>query len=755
MSVTPFPTRLPLPIRVLLLEDTDLDAYAFEEVLRQSAFAVQRVSRLSEAVAALLVEEFDVILSDLGVPDSAGLETLQSLLQCTGIPIVVATARGDEETALRAVSAGAQDYLVKGMTDAKALVRALRYAVERRRTNEDSSSIEAHTRAILEGALDAVVSIGHDGRIVRWNRSAEEIFGWQRTEVLGKRLDEVIVPERYREQHRRGLTHFAETGDAPLLGKRVEWTALRRDGSEFPVEVRITAEAGQAGMTFTAFIADITERRRAEDERSATEAKFRALVEHTSDVIFLYGADGTFAYASPAVTRMLGYKPAELVGRDPDDFIHPDDIAYLRQRFSTPPAGNAIPVLAEFRFHHKNGSWRNLEVLRANRLSDPAVHAIVGNVRDVTGRRQAQQALDTLRRRYELILNSITDGVHGIDLAGNVVFENPAGSAMLGWRPAELIGRAAHQTIHHSRADGSPRPESECPMHWTLADGAVRCSEDDVFWRKDGTALRVEYTAAPMLDEQGRIAGAVVTFRDISKQKQMEQQIEQGLRVASLGRVSASVAHEFNNLLMSIAPSAELLRRKIDNPALEKPVTHVIDAVRRGQRLTDEILRFTNPPEPHIQRIDLTAASRELCEEARGILAERRVEIEMPAELEVRADADQLSQMMLNLITNARNATQVGGKVTIGAAPAASIAFLRKQLAGAERFVALYVRDDGCGISAEEKERIFEPFFTMRTRGGTGLGLAVVYRIVAQHGGHILIDSEVGRGSTFYVVLPA
>jgi PAS domain S-box-containing protein len=754
MSVTPFPSRLPAPIRVLLLEDTDLDAYAFEEVLRQSAFAVQRVSRLAEAAAALLVEEFDVILCDLGLPDSAGLETLESLLQCTAIPIVVVTGRGDEETALRAVAAGAQDYLVKGTTDANMLLRALRYAVERRRTNEDDSSIEAHTRAILEGALDAVVSIGHDGRIVRWNRSAEEIFGWQRTEVLGKRLDEVVVPERYREQHRCGLTHFAETGDAPLLGKRVEWTALRRDGTEFPVEVRITAEAGHAGMTFTAFVADITERRRAEDERKASEAKFRALVEHTSDVIFLYGADGTFTYASPAVTRMLGYKPAELLGRYPDDFIHPDDVAYVAQRFSTPPAGNAIPVLAEFRFRHKDGSWRNLEVLRANRLSDPAVRAVVGNVRDVTGRRQAQQALDALRRRYELILNSITDGVHGIDLAGNVVFENPAASVMLGWRPAELIGRPAHQTVHHSRADGSPRPESECPMHWTLADGSVRCSEDDVFWTKDGTPLRVEYTAAPMLDEQGRIAGAVVTFRDISKQKQMEQQIEQGLRVASLGRVSASVAHEFNNLLMSIAPSAELLRRKAADPTLEKPVKQVLDAVRRGQRLTDEILRFTNPPEPRIQRIDLAAATREFCEQARGLLADRRLEIDMPADVEVRADADQLSQVMLNLVTNARNATEAGGKVTIGAAPAGSIAFLRKQLPNAERFVALYVRDDGCGISAEAKERIFEPFFTTRKRGGTGLGLAVAYRIVAQHGGHILIESEVGQGSTFYVVLP-
>lgn len=292
-------------------------------------------------------------------------------------------------------------------------------------------------------------------------------------------------------------------------------------------------------------------------------------------------------------------------------------------------------------------------------------------------------------------------------------------------------------------------------MHWTLADGVVRLNEDDVFWRKDGTAVRVAYTTAPMVDEQGRIAGAVVTFRDISKQKQMEQQIEQGVRVASLGRVSASVAHEFNNLLMSIRPFAELLQRRTDNdPALETPVKHLLDAVRRGQRLTDEILRFTNPPEPRMQRLDLAAVSREFCEEARGILSERRMEVEMPFALEVRADVDQLSQVMLNLVTNARNATKAGGTVTIGAAPAASIPFLREQLPQAESFAAIYVRDDGCGISAEARERIFEPFFTTRKHAGTGLGLAVAWRIVAQHGGHILIDSEVGRGAAFYVVLP-
>ncbi|HEX7153618.1 MAG TPA: PAS domain S-box protein [Thermoanaerobaculia bacterium] len=629
MSVAPFPRSD--DVHVLVVEDNEVDARIVETVLRHASFAVRRAGRLSEALTALRSGDFDVVLCDLGLPDSDGLATVQTLMrEAPAIPLVVMTGRNDESIALRAVAAGAQDYLVKGSTDASVLARSIRYAVER-------------------------------GRAAR---------------------------ER-------------------------------------------------------------------QEERLASERRLRALVEHASDLIYLCDETGRFTYVSPPVTRMFGYEPAELIGCDPMELVHPDDVEYVQQRFHTPAAQTSIPILAEFRFRHKNGTWRHLEVLRANRLFDPAVRAIVGNVRDVTGRRQVQEALDQLRRRYQLILNSIYDGVQGVDLAGHITFENPAAAALLGWRPTEMFGCAAHATMHHSLPDGTPRSEAASPIHWTLADGIVRFVEDDVFWRKDGTALRVEYTVAPMVDEQGRVAGAVITFRDISKQKQLEQQLEQDARVASLGRVSASVAHEFNNLLMSVSPFAEMLRRKtLEDPTLEKPVKHVLNAVRRGQRLTDEILRYTNPAEPRITRLDVGALIRDFTEEAAGVLGDRRLEVDVPPALRVRADADQLTQVLLNLVTNARDATEPGGVVTIGAAPAASVPFLRDRLSAPERFAGVYVRDNGCGISAEAQERIFEPFFTAKKRGGTGLGLAVAHRIVAQHGGHILIESEVGAGTAFYVVLP-
>lgn len=754
MSVSPFPAAA-VPVRVLLLEDTEIDRALVETILRQHAFGIRHATTLAEALIALRSDDFDVILADLGLPDSSGLATLEALRQhASATPIVVLTGRDDEATALRAVSAGAQDYLVKGSTEANALVRAIRYAVERGRATEAISVSEARMRTILEGALDAVVTVNQKGLILRWNRSAEEIFGRQRAEVLGRPMAELIFPERFRAAHHRAMRAFLDTGDASSMGKRVEWIALRSDGAEFPIEVRITADADSSGMTFTAFISDITERRRAQEERIASEAKFRALVEHTYDIIYLCDADGRFTYVSPAVTRVLGYAPAELLGRRPIDLVHSDDVDYVERRFDATDA--TTPVVAEFRFRHRDGGWRHLEVVRANRVADPAVRAIVGTARDVTGRRESQQALEQLRRRYELILNSIGDGVLGVNLAGNIIFENPAAAAILGWKRTEIIGESALQTTRHACSGDPPRPVTDSPIQWTLADGRLTGSDDDVFWRKDGSAVRVEYTSAPMVDEQGRISGAVVTFRDITKQRQLEQQVELAERVASLGRVSASVAHEFNNLLMSVGPFADVLRRKAQHdPGLELPVRHIVNAVRRGQRLTDEILRFTNPAEPRLEPVDLAALIRDSAEEVRGVLPDRTVQVEVPPHLETRADADQLAQVLLNLISNARDATTGGGAVSIGAAPAVELPFLRERLPEAERFVAFYVRDDGCGISAEARQHIFEPFFTAGKRHGTGLGLAVAYRIAAGHEGDLLCESEEGAGSTFYFVLPA
>jgi two-component system cell cycle sensor histidine kinase/response regulator CckA len=235
----------------------------------------------------------------------------------------------------------------------------------------------------------------------------------------------------------------------------------------------------------------------------------------------------------------------------------------------------------------------------------------------------------------------------------------------------------------------------------------------------------------------------------------MQRQIEQARRVSSLGRVAASVAHEFNNVLMGIQPFAEILRQKLgDDSVRQTPLKYILDGLKRGRLISHQILRFASPAEPRLASLDLGEWTRHVSEEARQVLHDQKLEVEAPESIAVQADPEQLSQVMLNLITNARDASAPGATITIGAAAAETIPFLRQRLAEPHRFAALFVRDHGQGISAEVLDNIFEPLFTTKKSGGTGLGLSVVQQIISEHGGKILVESELGSGSTFYIALP-
>ena len=511
-----------------------------------------------------------------------------------------------------------------------------------------------------------------------------------------------------------------------------------------------------SGDTIVRSIRYAFERVRAEEDRRRSEARFRALVENSSDGIVLMDAQGNVHYSSPAINRILGYSVEEFIGINVFTLMHPDDVLEGRRRLMTILNNQAaLAAMPDLRYRHSDGSWRSLEVLRTNRLDDPAVRAIVVNFRDVTERNNALVTAERLQRRYELILNSIADGVAELNANGIVTFENAAAASMLGWKPHDLIGRNAHQAFHHSRSDGSRLAEEDCPLIATLRDGEVRQVSDDVFWRNDGTCFTVEYVAAPKIDRQGEMLGVVVAFRDVTERREMQRQVDQAIRVTSLGRVAASVAHEFNNVLMSIQPFVEILQRQIGNDAPNsKALRYIRDGVKRGRMVSNQILRFANPAEPRLMTLDAGEWMRTFSEEAHVTLHEYRVEVGPAESLIVKADAEQLSQVMLNLVGNARDASPAGSAIAVGAVQADAVPFLRERVPDAHRFAAMFVRDRGSGIAAEVLEHIFEPLFTTKRNGGTGLGLTVVQQIISEHGGEVIVESAAGAGSTFYIVLP-
>ncbi|MCL4563002.1 MAG: GAF domain-containing protein [Chloroflexi bacterium] len=260
-------------IKILLVEDNPGDARLIQVALAESngtaQFDLNWADRLSKAAEVLATGKVDVILVDLTLPDSQGLSTVtQIIAKAPEIPIIILTGLDDEALAVNALQEGAQDYLVKGQLDTHSLIRTIRYGIERKQAERALRLSEARKAAILEGALDCIITIDHFGRILEFNPAAQAVFGYTRAEVLGKEMANLIIPPSFREQHRRGLERYLATGEAHILGKRIELTAMRADGSEFPIELAITQIEGGEEPIFTGFLRDITDRKKtAEAER--------------------------------------------------------------------------------------------------------------------------------------------------------------------------------------------------------------------------------------------------------------------------------------------------------------------------------------------------------------------------------------------------------------------------------------------------------------------------------------------------------
>jgi PAS domain S-box-containing protein len=261
-------------IRILLIEDNPGDARLIQEYLSETeniSFFLEHTDRLTSGLDRLRSGGIDVVLLDLGLPDSEGLESLRRVLEQTGVvPIIVFTAIAHETLGLQAIRDGAQDYLVKGQIDGNLIIRTIRYAIERKRAEEALNESEEHFRCVTESANDAIISTDSKGIIIFWNRGAEKMFSYKKEEVLGKSLA-FLMPQRYRDAHQSGLDKVSKKLGSQFLGKSVELKGLKRDGSEFQIELSLSTWKIGEKTFFSGILRDITERKRIEEIRRENE----------------------------------------------------------------------------------------------------------------------------------------------------------------------------------------------------------------------------------------------------------------------------------------------------------------------------------------------------------------------------------------------------------------------------------------------------------------------------------------------------
>ncbi len=381
--------------------------------------------------------------------------------------------------------------------------------------------------------------------------------------------------------------------------------------------------------------------------------------------------------------------------------------------------------------------------------------------------------LAALRRQYQLILNSVGEGVYGLDLNGNVTFVNPAAAAMIDWEIEDLIGQSMHRVLHHSHLDGTHYHKEACPIYAALHDGSTHRVTNEVFWRKDGTSFPVEYISTPLQDEQKQVIGAVVTFRDITQRKWAEailQQTNEDLeekvrsRAAELytanahlrelsalkSRFVSMVCHEFRNPLNNIALSVSSLGRydeKMTHAQKQQYLLGIATNVERMTHMIDDILvlgkleakRLSLSPQP----VDLVDFCHQLLQEIQP--DNRRLEFTGRFKsLIAEIDQTLLRSILINILSNAIRYSAAGDIVQLSL-------YQRKHQA------IFQIKDQGLGILPEDYPHLFEPFHRGKNVSnipGTGLGLSIVKQFVALQQGDIRVESQPGVGTTFKVRLP-
>ncbi|MFZ0735078.1 MAG: PAS domain S-box protein [Candidatus Sulfotelmatobacter sp.] len=584
---------------------------------------------------------------------------------------------------------------------------------------------------------------------------ARAISIWQQGDVLIDQLRELagqlhdeVNSVHPNEQKIRQISDQIAAVDARLTPLEDEFSSTLGRGARWIdhqlsiVAIVATALLLLIGVVFSIFVLN---------QIRNSEEKYRNLINTANDAILVIDTGARKVLeANNKAFDLLGWSEEQLIG-EPESKLYPPKSEGARRGLLTTQAARA--------------SRREMELLRADgtvvpvEVSASATElagrpAILGIFRDIRERREAAAILRRNEERFRYLIQNLSDIITVVAVDGTMMYQSPSGERVVGYQPSDLLGQSFFSFVHPDD-EASVRAAFE---RVTLKVGSAAPPEFR-FRHKNGSWVWLESVGNNLLNDVA-VGGIVVTSRDVTGRRTLEDQVRQSQKMEAVGRLAGGIAHDFNNLLMVIAGYAEIVMHDDSlTMAAKKNVETIVRTTESAANLTRQLLSFSRRHAFSPQVLDLNDLVNRMSEMLLGVLEE---EMEFVVKLSpeicsISADPGQIEQVVMNLVVNARDAMPNGGTLKLETARVSSRDIRPKAVMplAVGEYVTLAVSDTGVGMDAETQSKIFEPFFTTKSKDeGTGLGLSVVYNIVRASGGFVRVMSEVGRGSTLQVYFP-
>lgn len=752
-------------INLLFIEVSKSSADAIRRHLITSGFRVscRRVQLGAPLEKALRNRPWDVVFCGSGRTGLDPLDVLAVIRRADPeTPFIVTCRAMTEDRAARLKKEGVHDVAalehlarIPVIVQRELSIAAARRA-QRRLVSEFRVS-EQRYRDLFEGSVQGIlVHRGH--KPIAVNEAWARIHGYSVDEIMGM---ESVVPLISAEDRDRVLAYEEACRGGEPVPARCEYRAVHKCGKLLWCECIARAMIWMDGSAMQSAIFDITERKAVEEQ---LEVRDRALESAANGVVItLADGDMPIVYVNPAFEQITGYFLEEVAGWN-CRFLLGDDwdqegIAQIRAGLA-----EKRPCRAVVRNYRKDGTlfWNHLSIAPVADTGGVVTH-FVGIQEDITEQRQAEEALRQSEQRFRDVADATSDWIWELDENLRLTYISDRFREITGISPQEFLGRSRFEWLGTDK----DRDKSQNKEGWAahFADLAARVPFRGfryAYVSPAGTRHHFSTSGVPIFDTDGRFRGYRGTGTDLTEQVKAEEKLRQSQKLEAMGQLTGGVAHDFNNLLTVILGNARRLDQKCaDDEQIVKMAGTISNAARRGSQLVQRLMAFSRKQNLEPQIVDvgkLLHGVREMLR--RTLAADIDVNAVVPDGLhKALVDPAQLESALLNLSVNARDAMPNGGTLTLAASNVSADGARNPEgprLTPNEEYIVVSVADNGAGIPAENLEQIFEPFFTTKETGkGSGLGLSMVFGFVRQSGGQVHVDSEVGRGTTFYLFLPA